>query len=85
VVESDTGAVSEPAPNNEAGDMTSSNPPEASVVGPHPSFIEIAKAYVFQPAIQDCLNAAGVSEAKDDSIRLQGVAWIDNTRKYIKL
>lgn len=65
--------------------MPSSHPPDASTVGPHPSFIEIAKAYIFQPAIQHCLNAAAVSEAKDDGYRLQGVAFIDNTRKYLKL
>ena len=54
-------------------------------VGPHPSYIEIAKPYIFQPRIKDCLDAAGVSEAKDDSIRLQGVAWIDSVRKAMHL
>lgn len=54
-------------------------------VGPHPSYIEIAKPYIFQPKIKDCLDAAGVSEAKDDSIRLQGVAWIDSVRKAMYL
>ena len=54
-------------------------------VGPHPSYIEIAKPYIFQPKIKDCLDAAGVSEAKDDSIRLQGVAWIDSVRKAMHL
>lgn len=71
--------------DEKADNMPSSNSIDAAVVGPHPSFIEIAKAYVFQPTIQECLDAAGVSEAKDDSIRLQGVAWIDSTRKYMKL
>lgn len=54
-------------------------------VGPHPSYIEIAKPYVFQATIQECLAAAGVSEAKDDSIRLQGVTWIDSARKALQL
>ena len=54
-------------------------------VGPHPSYIEIAKPYVFQHTITESLTAAGVSEAKDDSIRLQGVAWIDSVRKYMQL
>ena len=54
-------------------------------VGPHPSHIEIAKPYIFQHTITACLNAAGVTEAKDDSIRLQGVAWIDSVRKELKL
>lgn len=54
-------------------------------VGPHPSYIEIAKPYIFEPKIKECLTAAGVSEAKDDSIRLQGVAWIDSVRKAMHL
>lgn len=54
-------------------------------VGPHPSHIEIAKPYIFQHTITACLNAAGVTEAKDDSIRLQGVAWIDSVRKALQL
>ena len=56
-----------------------------SHVGPHPSYIEIAKPYIFEPKIKECLTAAGVSEAKDDSIRLQGVAWIDSVRKAMHL
>ncbi|KAL2056337.1 hypothetical protein ABVK25_003360 [Lepraria finkii] len=54
-------------------------------VGPHPSYIEIARPYVFQHTITASLAAAGVSEAKDESIRLQGVAWIDSVRKYMQL
>lgn len=60
-------------------------PMENGHVGPHPSYIEIAKPYIFEPRIKECLNAAGVSEAKDDSIRLQGVAWIDSVRKAMHL
>ena len=55
------------------------------VVGPHPSYIEIAKPYVFESKIRECLTIAGVSEAKDDSIRLQGVSWIDGVRKAMHL
>jgi hypothetical protein len=54
-------------------------------VGPHPSYIETAIPYISQATIQECLSAAGVSEAKDDSIRLQGVAWIDSVRKALQL
>ena len=54
-------------------------------VGPHPSYIEIAKPYMFEPQIKEYLIVAGVSEAKDDSIRLQGVAWIDSVRKAMHL
>ena len=58
---------------------------DAASVGPHPSHIEIAKPYIFQHTITACLDAAGVTEAKDDSIRLQGVAWIDSVRKALHL
>ncbi len=54
-------------------------------VGPHPSYIEIAKPYIFESKIRECLAIGGVSEAKDDSIRLQGVAWIDGVRKALHL
>ncbi len=53
--------------------------------GPHPSYIQIAKPYVFDHRVQECLQAAAVTEAKEDSIRLQGVAWIDSTRKALHL
>lgn len=55
------------------------------VQGPHPSYIQIAKPYVFDHKVQECLLAAGVTEAREDSIRLQGVAWIDSTRKALHL
>ena len=58
---------------------------EIGHVGPHPSYIEIAKPYIFEPTIKECLTGAGVSETKDDSIRLQGVAWIDSVRKAMYL
>ena len=54
-------------------------------IGPHPSYIEIAKPYIFESRVQECLTTAGVSEAKDDSIRLQGIAWIDSVRKFMRL
>lgn len=54
-------------------------------VGPHPSYIQVAKPYIFDQKIQDCLNAAGLSEAKDDSIRLQGIAWIESVRRALRL
>lgn len=53
--------------------------------GPHPSFIQVAKPYVFEYRIQECMTAIGVSEAKEDSIRLLGIAWIDSVRKAMQL
>lgn len=60
-------------------------PAESATPGPHPSFIEVAKPYVFQQKLERCLNAIGMSEAKEDSIRLQGVTWIDNIRRAMQL
>ena len=57
----------------------------ADQTGPHPSYIQTAKPYIFDHKVQECLSAAGVTEAKEDSIRLQGVAWIDSVRKALHL
>lgn len=55
------------------------------VRGPHPSYIETAKPYIFESQILDSLTSAGISEARDDNIRLQGIMWIDNVRKAMHL
>lgn len=52
---------------------------------PHPSFIQVAKPYVFEHAIQKCLQDTGVSQTREDTVRLAGVLWIDNVRKALKL
>jgi CTD kinase subunit beta len=54
-------------------------------VGPHPSYIEVAKPYILQSTIETCLADLGMSEAKEDAVRLQGVAWIDNVRRSLHL
>lgn len=53
--------------------------------GPHPSFIEVAKPYIFQQKVEQYLAAIAMPEAKEDSIRLQGVQLIDNVRKSLQL
>ena len=58
---------------------------DAVRVGPHPSYVKTANPYISQAEIHECLSAAGMSEAKDDSIRLQGIAWIDGVRKALQL
>ncbi len=60
-------------------------PAETGTPGPHPSFIEVAKPYVFQQKLEKCLRVIGMSEAKEDNIRLQGVTWIDNIRRAMQL
>ncbi|MCJ1255288.1 RNA polymerase II C-terminal domain kinase beta subunit [Lignoscripta atroalba] len=54
-------------------------------IGPHPSYIQVAKPYVFEQKLQECMIATGVTEAKEDNIRLQGIAWIDSVRKTLQL
>lgn len=60
--------------------MAKDDPP-----GPHPSFIEVAKPYIFEQKLQDCMKIIGMNEAKEDVVRLQGVAWIDQVRKALQL
>ncbi|KAL8640984.1 MAG: hypothetical protein Q9228_002157 [Teloschistes exilis] len=63
----------------------SSDTTEVPRQGPHPSYIQIAKPYVFKSKIQECILAAGITEARDDSTRLQAVAWIDSVRRAMHL
>ncbi|WEW61770.1 RNA polymerase II C-terminal domain kinase beta subunit [Emydomyces testavorans] len=53
-------------------------PPPPPPVGPHPSFIQVANPYVFEKTVQECFAATGVNPQREDSIRLQGITWIDN-------
>lgn len=59
--------------------------PNENGVGPHPSFIQVANPYIFQQQLQNSLNALGATEHKEDSIRLQGVHYIDSVRKALQL
>ena len=54
-------------------------------IGPHPSFIQVAKPYIFEQTIQECITALGVSQLKEDNMRLQGVTWVDSVRKALLL
>ncbi len=60
-------------------------PAENGEVGPHPSYIEVAKPYIVEQKLQEYMRAIGVNEAREDSMRLQGVSWIDNVRKSMQL
>ncbi|KAI4288416.1 MAG: hypothetical protein L6R35_002313 [Caloplaca aegaea] len=64
---------------------TASEPPDIPNPGPHPSYIQIAKPYIFDSKIQECLLVAGVTETRDDSIRLQAVTWMDSARRALHL
>ncbi|KAL6708107.1 RNA polymerase II C-terminal domain kinase beta subunit [Coniothyrium glycines] len=54
-------------------------------IGPHPSYIEVAKPYILQSRIQRCLSDMNMSDAKEDAARLQGVTWIDQVRRALSL
>ncbi|TAQ89938.1 hypothetical protein B7494_g1717 [Chlorociboria aeruginascens] len=54
-------------------------------VGPHPSFIQVAKPYVFQQQLQGQLVSIGVNLTREDHFRLQGVQWINDTRTALQL
>jgi CTD kinase subunit beta len=58
---------------------------ETDRVGPNPSFIQVAKPYIFEHTIQECFDLTGVAPAREDQLRLSGVLWIDNTRKSLRL
>ena len=64
---------------------TTARQTENGEIGPHPSFIEVAKPFIFEQRLQGCLNAIAMTEAKEDAIRLQGVAWIDSVRRSLQL
>ncbi|KAF2154167.1 hypothetical protein K461DRAFT_320327 [Myriangium duriaei CBS 260.36] len=54
-------------------------------IGPHPSFVQVAKPYIFESTVQQCLDKNGGNEARELSNRLQGVQWIDSVRKALSL
>lgn len=54
-------------------------------VGPHPSYIHMANPYMLEQDIQKYMAETGVAQAKEDNIRLLGVAWIDTVRKALQL
>lgn len=65
---------------------TSAAPPAApEQPGPHPSYIQVAKPYVFQQQLQGQLVALGANPSREDSFRLQGVQWIDDVRTALQL
>ncbi|KAK3045139.1 hypothetical protein LTS18_014480, partial [Coniosporium uncinatum] len=58
---------------------------EIGAPGPHPSYIEIAKPYVFEQKLQEHMTKIGMSEAKESEVRLRGITWIDSTRRALQL
>ncbi|GAB7332115.1 hypothetical protein MBLNU13_g03997t3 [Cladosporium sp. NU13] len=69
-----------------------SNGEPKAFVGPHPSFIRVSAQYQTQAAIERKLQQPdsdhqerSIAEAKEDSLRLQGVQWIDVMRRALQL
>lgn len=60
-------------------------PESAPVTGPHPSYIQVAKPYVFQQQLQGQLVAMGANPLREDTFRLQGVQWINDVRIALQL
>ncbi len=54
-------------------------------VGPHASYIQVAKPFMFEQQIDDLMDPARVNQVKEDGVRLQGVAWIDSVRNSLQL
>lgn len=53
--------------------------------GPHPSFIQVAKPYLFHQQIQNQLIAIAANPTREDAFRLQGVQWISDVRTALQL
>jgi CTD kinase subunit beta len=53
--------------------------------GPHPSYIQVAKPFIFQQKIEGQIIATGANPQREDAFRLNGVQWIDDTRRALQL
>ncbi|KAJ5477326.1 hypothetical protein N7539_007470 [Penicillium diatomitis] len=51
----------------------------------HPSFIHVAKPYIFEEIIQGCIAATGGNHTREELLRLQGISWIDSVRTALNL
>ncbi|KAJ5272801.1 hypothetical protein N7478_007926 [Penicillium angulare] len=71
-------------PGEASGGVESELPPP-KLPAIHPSFIQVARPYMFEQTIQDCIHAMGMNPMREESLRLQGVSWIDNIRKDLHL
>lgn len=82
-----TNSSSPPSLTSDSSMAPSAIPSEqgSARIGPHPSYIEIAKPYILQSRIQSCLSSIQMSDAKEDAVRLQGVSWIDAVRRALSL
>jgi CTD kinase subunit beta len=54
-------------------------------IGPHASYIEVAKPYILESRIRKCLADLSMTDTKEDAARLQGVTYIDQVRRALQL
>ncbi|KAH8659192.1 hypothetical protein BGZ60DRAFT_120247 [Tricladium varicosporioides] len=59
--------------------------PTPAITGPHPSYIQVAKPYLFQQQLQEQLAALGANPSRENTFRLQGVQWINDVRIALQL
>lgn len=60
-------------------------PPPQQITGPHPSYITVAKPFVFQQQLQSQLVVIGTNPSREDTFRLSGVQWINDVRTALQL
>ncbi|KAI9745795.1 MAG: RNA polymerase II C-terminal domain kinase beta subunit [Claussenomyces sp. TS43310] len=53
--------------------------------GPHPSYIQVAKPFLFEQKIQSQILSSGANPQREDVYRLQGVQWLDDVRRALQL
>jgi CTD kinase subunit beta len=75
----------QPLVSAQVNDSSNTSNGAASLVGPTPSFIYVAKRFVFQQQIQTHMIAIGNNPTREDNFRLQGVQWINDVRKALSL
>jgi hypothetical protein len=76
------------APDSELAEQMSVNGTPAAGDGPRrrlPCYNQVADAYVFQQTIDERLRRIGVSQTREDNLRLAGAQWIDSVRRALKL
>lgn len=85
------GILSQPSADDMGATKRLSNG-EAKVIGPHASTIRVAAPYISDAALEKNLqpwtldgHEKSLVEAREESIRLQGVAWLDGTRRALQL
>jgi CTD kinase subunit beta len=59
--------------------------PVAEQQGPHPSYIQVAKPYLFEQRVTNQILGTGSNPQREDSARLEGVEWIDEVRRALQL